>query len=111
MPVKSLGRGKGTKAGKKKNLTRKKNNTKRKDNKRKTRTKKGGWSLIKSIFGKPRSAYETARKRASKLPLGSRKYTLTRPADQTPLTDKERQEIQEIKTKRLKYLPDTKRKR
>ena len=110
MPVKSLGRGKSAKASKKKNLTRKKNNTKRKGNKTETRNQKGGWWPWSSKLTK-NEKYNIAIERASKLPLGSRKYTLTRPADQTPLTDKERQEIQEIKTKRLKYLPDTKRKR
>ena len=111
MPVKSLGRGKSAKASKKKNLTRKKNNTKRKGNKTETRNQKGGWwpSWLSKLTQNDK--YNIAIERASKLPLGSRKYTLTRPADQTPLTDKERQEIQEIKTKRLKYLPDTKRKR
>jgi hypothetical protein len=75
MPVKSLGRGKSTKASKKKTLTRKKNNTKRKGNKRKTRNQKGGWwpSWLSKLTQNDK--YNIAIERASKLPLGSRIYS------------------------------------
>ena len=79
MPVKSLGRGKSTKASKKKNLTRKKNNTKRKGNKTETRNQKGGWWPWSSKLTK-NEKYNTAIERASKLPLGSRISSL---ADKT----------------------------
>ena len=69
MPVKSLCRGKSTKAGKKKNLTQKKNNAKRKDNKRKTRNQKGGWWPWSGKLTEE-ERYTIAVERASKLPLG-----------------------------------------